>query len=56
MKSKKGNLWHKILYFILGMVVMLVLDMVFQFNNSVEKGVNREFKKAERKIENVFKN
>jgi uncharacterized membrane protein YuzA (DUF378 family) len=55
MKKKKGNIWHKILYFILGMAVMLVLDMVFQFNNSVEKGMNRELNKAQRKIEDTFK-
>jgi len=55
MKSKKGNIWHKILYFILGMLVMLVLDMVFQFNNSVEKGVSRELNKAQQKIEETFK-
>lgn len=55
MKSKKGSNWHKILYFILGMVLMLVLDMIFQFNNSVEKGVSREINKAQRKIENAIK-
>ena len=55
MKSKKGSNWHKIFYFILGMVVMLVLDMIFQFNNSVEKGVSREINKAKGKIENAIK-
>jgi hypothetical protein len=55
MKSKKGNIWFKIIYFLLGMLVMLVLDMVFQFNNSVEKGVNKELNKAQRKIEDTFK-
>jgi hypothetical protein len=34
---------------------MLVLDMVFQFNNSVEKGINREFNKAQQKIEDAIK-
>lgn len=55
MKSRKGNLWHKILYFILGMLVMLVLDMIFQFNNSVEKGLNRELNKAQKKLEETLK-
>jgi len=55
MKSKRGNTWHKILYFILGMIAMLALDMIFQFNNSVEKGVNREINKAQKKIEDTFK-
>ena len=55
MKNKKGNLWHKILYFILGMLVMLALDIIFQFNNSVEKGVNRELGKAQKKIEETLK-
>ena len=55
MKSKKGNFWIKVLYFIFGMLVMLGLDMIFQFNNSVEKGVSRELNKAQKKIENTFK-
>jgi hypothetical protein len=55
MKSKKGNTWFKIIYFLLGMLFMLALDMIFQFNNSVEKGVNREVNKAQRKIEDTFK-
>lgn len=55
MKSRKGNLWHKILYFILGMIVMLGLDMIFQFNNSVEKGLNRELNKAQKKLEETLK-
>jgi hypothetical protein len=55
MKSKKGNTWHKILYFILGMLVMFVIDMIFQFNNSFEKGLDNELNKAQQKIENIFK-
>lgn len=55
MKSKKGNTWNKMLYFILGMIAMLGLDMIFQFNNSVEKGVTRELNKAQRKIEDTFR-
>ena len=34
---------------------MLILDMVFNFNNSIEKKINRELNKAERNIENAFK-
>jgi hypothetical protein len=34
---------------------MLVLDMVFHFNNSVEKEIDRELNKTGRKIENIFK-
>jgi hypothetical protein len=54
MKSKKGNAWQKIFYFILGMVVMMLLDMVFQFNNSIEKGVTRELNKVQKKIEETL--
>ncbi len=55
MKRKKGILWYKVLFFILGMLVMLGLDMIFNFNNSVEKGVTRELNKAQQKIEDTFK-
>ncbi len=55
MKSKKGNFWGKILYFIVGMLFMLGLDMIFQFNNSVEKGVTRELNKAQKKIEDTLR-
>ena len=41
--------------FLLGMLVMLLLDMIFNFNNSVEKKINREFNKAQHKVEDVFK-
>ncbi len=44
-----------IIAFILGMVVMFALDMVFHFNNSVEKQIEREANKAGEKIENLFK-
>ncbi len=44
-----------IIAFIIGMLLMFVLDMVFHFNNSVEKQVDRETKKAGKKIENLFK-
>ncbi|MBL7970646.1 MAG: hypothetical protein JNL03_03920 [Prolixibacteraceae bacterium] len=41
--------------FILGLVVMFVLDMVFHFNNSVEAQLKREIDKTQNKIENIFK-
>jgi len=44
----------KVYYFLLGMLIMLILDMIFHFNNSVEKKVNTELNKAQRKIENIF--
>lgn len=44
-----------IIAFLLGMVLMFVLDMVFHFNNSVEKQLERETNKAGKKIENLFK-
>ncbi|MGD9929722.1 MAG: hypothetical protein AB7U05_06855 [Mangrovibacterium sp.] len=44
-----------ILAFILGMVLMFVLDMIFHFNNSIEKQLEREANKAGKKIENLFK-
>lgn len=43
-----------IIAFILGMVVMFVLDMIFHFNNSVEKQVEREMNKATEQIEDIF--
>jgi hypothetical protein len=54
-KSKKSSFWQKTLFFILGLLVMIVLDMVFHFNNSFETKLERELNKAERKIENAFK-
>ncbi|MBN2636453.1 MAG: hypothetical protein JXR61_09295 [Prolixibacteraceae bacterium] len=54
--AKKTKNWSgKILFFILGMLAMLILDMIFQFNNSVEKGINRELNKAQQKIEDALK-
>jgi predicted membrane channel-forming protein YqfA (hemolysin III family) len=44
-----------IIAFILGMVVMFVLDMIFHFNNSIEKQMKREAGKTQHKIENIFK-
>ena len=41
--------------FVLGMLLMFVLDMIFHFNNSVEKQMEREVNKAQKKIENIFK-
>ncbi len=44
-----------IIFFILGLAVMFVADMIFHFNNSVETQLKREMNKAEKKIENIFK-
>ena len=44
-----------IIFFILGLAVMFVADMIFHFNNSVETQLRREMDKAEKKIENIFK-
>ncbi|MEN8118457.1 MAG: hypothetical protein ABFS16_15850 [Bacteroidota bacterium] len=44
----------RLFYFILGMLVMLVLDMVFHFNNSVEKKIDREINKVQNKIDNIL--
>lgn len=50
-KFKKGRIY----YFLLGMLVMLILDMIFHFNNSVEAKIDREVDQTKRKIENLFK-
>lgn len=55
MAKKTKGIGGKILFFILGMLLMLGLDMIFHFNNSVGKQLNKELNKAERKIEDVFK-
>jgi len=55
MAKKTKNLGSKIIFFILGMLVMLALDMIFQFNNSVEKGISKELSKAQQKIEDALK-
>lgn len=47
--------FKRIVFFLLGMLFMFVLDMVFHFNNSVEKQMQRESSKAKKKIENIFK-
>lgn len=44
-----------IIFFLLGMAVMFVLDMIFHFNNSVEHQLKRETNKAKDKIESIFK-
>jgi len=41
--------------FLLGMVVMFVLDTIFHFNNSVEHQIKKEANKAQKKVENIFK-
>ncbi len=44
-----------VIAFVLGMVLMFVLDMFFHFNNSVEKQIQRESSKTQKKIESIFK-
>lgn len=51
----KKNTKTAIIFFILGLAVMFVLDMIFHFNNSIETQLKREMNKAEKKIENIFK-
>jgi len=51
----KNSARKTIIAFVLGMVVMFVLDMVFHFNNSVEKQIERGTNKTGKKIENLFK-
>lgn len=55
MAKKTKNLGGKILFFILGMILMLGLDMIFHFNNSVQKEFDNGLDKAKEKIENVLK-
>ena len=52
---KKGHFKTAVIYFLLGLAVMFVLDMIFHFNNSIETQLKREMNKAEKKIENIFK-
>jgi len=52
---KKGNLKTAVIYFLLGLAVMFVLDMIFHFNNSVKTQMKREMNKTQKKIENIFK-
>jgi len=51
----KKSFKNAFVFFLLGMAVMFVLDMIFHFNNSVEKQIQREANKAQKKIENIFK-
>lgn len=44
-----------VISFFLGMLVMFVADIYFHFNNSVEAKLEKELKKTERKIEELFK-
>ena len=44
-----------LIFFILGLAVMFVLDMIFHFNNSVETQLKREMNKTQKNIENIFK-
>ena len=52
---KKGRTGTALIYFLLGLAVMFVLDMIFHFNNSVETQMKREMNKTQKKIENIFK-
>ena len=55
MAKKTQNMGGKIIFFMLGMMVMLLLDMIFHFNNSVQKELDKSRNKAQEKIENVLK-
>jgi predicted membrane channel-forming protein YqfA (hemolysin III family) len=55
MAKKTQNMRGKFIFFILGMLVMLLLDMIFHFNNSVQKEIDSGLNKAQKKIENVLK-
>ena len=52
---KKENFKTAIIYFLLGLAVMFVADMIFHFNNSVETQLKHEMNKTQNKIENIFK-
>ena len=45
----------RFLAFLLGMLLMLILDMIFHFNNSVKDKLDHEMNKAQKKIENAIK-
>lgn len=49
------NTKSAIIFFILGLAVMFVADMIFHFNNSIETQLKREMNKTQNKIENIFK-
>ncbi|WP_299578431.1 hypothetical protein [uncultured Sunxiuqinia sp.] len=51
----KNSATKVLIAFVLGMALMFVLDMVFHFNNSIEKELEREAQRAQKKIENIFK-
>jgi hypothetical protein len=44
-----------LIFFLLGLAVMFVLDMIFHFNNSIETQMKREMNKTKKNIENIFK-
>jgi predicted membrane channel-forming protein YqfA (hemolysin III family) len=52
---KKGSSKTAVIFFLLGLAVMFVADMIFHFNNSIETQVKREMNKTQKKIENIFK-
>lgn len=45
----------RFMVFLLGMLVMLILDMIFHFNNSVKDKLDHEMNKTRQKIEDVIK-
>ncbi|MDP3643760.1 MAG: hypothetical protein Q8S54_11285 [Bacteroidota bacterium] len=51
----KKNTKSAFIFFIFGLAVMFVADMIFHFNNSVETQLKREMNKTQKKIENIFK-
>lgn len=51
----KNSAKKVLIAFVLGMVLMFVLDLVFHFNNSVKTQIDRDANKAQKKIENIFK-
>ena len=51
----KNSTKSALIFFILGMGVMFVLDMIFHFNNSIQTQIKREMNKTQKQIENIFK-
>ncbi len=52
---KKGSSKTAVIWFLMGLAVMFVADMIFHFNNSVEIQLKREMNKTQNKMENIFK-
>jgi predicted membrane channel-forming protein YqfA (hemolysin III family) len=53
--KRKGSIGQKLLFFVLGMLAMMALDMIFHFNNSIETKLDRKLNQFERKLERTFK-